>query len=339
MATEEWANAAAGVPPVFVVGMPRSGTTLLARLLESGASYTALPESHFFARFIWTSVVQRPITGLDAAWDAFARSRRWHLATRFEDEEPLRRGGPVPERYRRVFLGWVQRELAAADVDIADGGWIENTPAHLEGLPFIRHLFPDARVIGMVRDPRAVQASIAEVDWNRARPAGNAERWRWYGRTLNNYTREDPEHIRTITYESLVRHPEQTMNELAHWLGIPFDASALGQIQSTSHGFHASNEPWKRRALQPPDPARIDAWKKVLSDADIARVEQGAWPEAGLFGYQQSTGDLVRVSAHDRFAMMIMRSRLVLYSTMTRLRVAAWHRCGGRSSATSIGAE
>lgn len=315
-----------GLPPVFVVGMPRSGTTLLARLLETCAPYTVLPESHFFSRFVWTSLGRRSLASLEAAWAGFARSRRWRLAACGGGPAAGAAERSAPARYRRVFLGWVEQELAAAGSRPAHAGWVENTPAHLEGLPFVRRLFPEAHILGVVRDPRAVHASLIPLDWNNAHPAANAERWRWYARRLAQLTERDPEHVRIVAYETLVRHPAKTLADLARWLDVPFDPAALQRPRAHTHGFDVATEPWKARALHPPDPARIESWVERMSGDDVAAIERWAWPAAGAYGYQRRSGGATRAGPAERWAVLVMRARLAVCAALTRLRVACWRR-------------
>lgn len=309
---------------LFIVGMPRSGTTLLANLLEQRTLYVGLPESHFFSRFVWESILNRTTDGLSAAWRRFADSRPWPLVSDQKNSSSAHDDSPdSPGRYRRVFLDWVEAELAAAGKSPKTHGWIENSPPHTEGLPFIRRLFPEHRVVGMIRDPRAVHASLRDVRWNSSHAAANAARWRWYANYLAKLAKTAPEHIRIVHFESLVTDTEETLSQLARWLNIALE-SPSDTPASTTRSFHPEAEPWKRLALEPPDSSRIDAWRTKLEAEEIAAIERWAWPDAAGHGYKRTLNDPGHATFHEYRAVLAMHARLAAYRSATELRVALW---------------
>lgn len=309
---------------LFIVGMPRSGTTLLTNLLEQRTLYVGLPESHFFSRFVWESILNRTTGGLSAAWRRFADSRPWPLVSDQKNSSSTNDDSlDSPGRYRRVFLDWVEAELAAAGKSPKTHGWIENSPPHTEGLPFIRRLFPEHRVVGMIRDPRAVHASLRDVRWNSSHAAANAARWRWYANYLAKLAKTAPEYIRIVHFESLVTDTEETLNQLARWLNIALEPPS-GTPVSTTRSFHPEAEPWKRLALEPPDSSRIDAWRTKLETEEIAAIERWAWPAAADYGYEQAYASSSKAPINEYGAALTMRARLSAYRVATELRTALW---------------
>jgi len=305
--------------------MPRSGTTLLARFLASGGPYVALPESHFFSRFVWTSIHRRSEASLRAAWSAFASSLRWPLSERLDACEASSmdwRGAAA--RYRATYLAWVATELRARGREPDSSCWVDKSPPHVEGLRFILRLFPKARIVGLIRDPRAVQASLASVDWNRAHPAANAVRWSWYSARLNALAVASPRRVRLVSYEELVRHPASTMGDLADWLQVPFDAGGIdGDSSGRDHGFNTEVEPWKVTALSAPHPDRIDAWPWVLPSEEVATVERWAATEMARNGYYATVAP-GRLTIRACLAAQRMQLRLAIYALASGLRVWLW---------------
>lgn len=311
-------------PSVFVVGMPRSGTTFLARLLESCGPYKALPESHFFSRFIWTSTGLRSYHALRQSWIRFSKSRAWPLKT-IDRYAASHFPPPVhsPEKYRRLFLEWVTAELSESADNTA---WVENSPPHLEGIPFIRHLFPDARIIGLIRDPRAVHASLKEVDWNNQTAGANAERWNWYTSQLEKWSQTEPDRIRIVQYEDLIKNPVTNLNELSIWLGVTLTTSEFAIAKGETGCFDASSEPWKVLAIYPPDPTRIDRWRHTLLPADIAIIQRHCGSAMARYGYKPMTKNPEAASVNDNYTRIRMRLRLRIFSIATKLRISLWRR-------------
>ena len=152
------------LPPTFVVGVPRSGTTLLATLLGSHSEISCGAETHFFpyleANFLqFSSIFKDPVwpnqaTAFMSALslgdylvrDLFGISSQEifdYLATRQPSIAALLESLTVP-------LMLAQQKTR----------WVEKTPNHLLYLKAIRRFYPAAKIVRIVRDPRAAAFSI-----------------------------------------------------------------------------------------------------------------------------------------------------------------------------------
>jgi len=226
---------------LFLVGCPRSGTTLLQSLLSAHPQVLSVPESHLYSRL---SSPDRVL-------------RRLGLARRDAPEEFARMlvslGLPA-ERRRGVRVNFYLRGLADAldKATLAEHKtvWLEKTPRHLYHLSDISRTLPDAKVIHLLRDGRDVVASLYEVTrqhpkvWGGARSVdGCIDRWlkdvalsrRYEGRR---------NHI-IVRYEALVADPEACLRELLAFIGLPFAETMLTDYPRVSGRVVASSEAWK----------------------------------------------------------------------------------------------
>jgi tetratricopeptide (TPR) repeat protein len=186
--------------PIFVVGMPRSGTTLLERLLASLDSVAAAGELPF---------VQRVMQGACARYGSGQA-----------DLTALRK--LPPEAWRELGEEYVRR----ARRRVPDGRhFVDKLPANYAAIGFIKTMLPQARIIHLRRHPVSTCLSIYEQDFVGAHPYSND--LRWLGQYYLLY-RELMEHWRCLLesdlieldYETLVADPDRTLERLARTLGL-----------------------------------------------------------------------------------------------------------------------
>ena len=165
----------ASAAPFFIVGSPRSGTTLLQVLLNAHPHVAIPPESHLYR--VFAPVMDRygdlsaPANRLRLAHDKVTNTwiRPWGLDVTAEQlvAEATRpgRGGLIDALLRRYAAAQGARR------------WGEKTPYHVSFLPAIFADFPDARIIHLVRDGRDVLESRRRVVWGPRSALGVARQW------------------------------------------------------------------------------------------------------------------------------------------------------------------
>ena len=186
--TESLASAAASVDVVprvraFIVGCDRSGTSLLRSILNRSPALAIAPETHFLRR-LSTTGRSREIARFEPLSDdarvaalaayLYRGSRRWHAAY----WEWLRRSVPQ-EEFTQQLLATARSEpaifsmllalWAASQPGKAEALLGEKTPAHLYSVPELLRWYPAAKVVHIIRDPRAIVASKVEKVRRRGR--------------------------------------------------------------------------------------------------------------------------------------------------------------------------
>lgn len=187
--------------PIFVIGSPRSGTTLLRLVLDSHPRISCGEETHFLRDL--HSVVGRH-------WDLVATyglERDWWLA-----------------RLRGLYEDF-QREVLTRS---GKARWAEKDPTYTLLLDFIEELFPDALYIHLLRDGHDVVASFRDR-WG-YRSAARAARTEWarYVEAARSFgDRVGPERFLEVRYERLVADPEPEGRRLFAFLGEDFVPAVL----------------------------------------------------------------------------------------------------------------
>ncbi len=211
----------------FVDGQPRSGTTWLQQMLDSHPDVSCRGEAQFRDH-------------LAVPLDRAMRQRHQALHERNTTIFGHTGGYPLPDPGDTQFLLGTAiltafRQQAAAREVRAIG---EKTPGNLFFFPQLRALFPQAKLIGIVRDPRDVISS----NWHRFqdRPgATEADRIAFirqvlpmavqWMRAMLDARERFPEHFRLVSYEALHRAPEPALAALFRFLDVPDGAEVVAE--------------------------------------------------------------------------------------------------------------
>jgi tetratricopeptide (TPR) repeat protein len=224
--------------PVFVVGLPRSGTTLIEQILDSHPAVHGAGELPDVRRIFLglPEVVGRPGSDPFAALHALGPASAQSAARRYLD----RLGTLAPSDAARV---------------------VDKMPDNLHLAGLIAMLWPRARVIVCHRDLRDVAVSCWKVGFATVRWANDpdhiARRLADHVRLLEHWSRTRPLAWLDVSYEDVVRDLEGQARRLIDFLGLGWDPSCLG--------FHATRRVVRTASLaqvrQPIYPGSVGRWR------------------------------------------------------------------------------
>lgn len=231
---------------VFLVGCPRSGTTLTQSLLAAHPEIASFPESHFF-------------------WSLTANRSKWRRKFKLASPEAGRR--------LKQFLSEVQREdlehflprynfLTSQQVDgfvsilnylteeQEKSVWLEKTPRHLHHIGDIEKFLPDAKFIHVIRKGMDVVASMYEVThqhpelWSGERDINACIR-RWIEDVEISLNHIGKTNHAVIRYEDLVEHTKLVVTNLCNFVDLPFSETMLKEYGTAARQVSLKNEVWK----------------------------------------------------------------------------------------------
>ena len=249
--------------PIFIVGAPRSGTTLLASMLAGHARIACGPETQFFNKS-------------DARLNAALRDPAWprqavNLVTSLTLAEQ-----PVAELFGHSNRD-VQRFLAAREpsaqamlesltalyaVKQGKQRWAEKTPNHLLHLPEIRALYPGAPVVRIVRDPRDSALSMRQLPWASPSALANGYLWAaWFSKSQPFF--DGDANTLTVRYEDLVEAPAKVLTQVCAFIGETFQPGML-ETHKTGKSVSSPNESWKAQNARVLGKSRTQ-WQKDLN--------------------------------------------------------------------------
>lgn len=276
---------------IFVGGAPRSGTTLVQNILDCHPEIVGAPEFHHLDRIVELRNRLRRDIDLGAI-DAFASTPEVDRLTVQLIEDLLL---PLADRHGAPYLS-------------------EKTPSNALVFGELLELFPAARCIFVVRDPRAVIASMLEVGaraaarghptqpWTRSLPAAVAYVQRYFS-AAQAAEAEAPERVLVLRYEALVTDPAAETRAICDFLGLPWTDAMLSPASSAHPGEQAiiRTAIWYDPASfrRDPDPAGIDMWRGRLSAWQKAAITLSfaPMPEVSAAGYRLRTDDLTPLEA------------------------------------------
>ena len=291
-----------GRPPApFVVGLTRSGTTLLRMMLDAHPELTIPPETHFVPDLIRAARAEQ---GVEEMLSAMTSNRTWaDFGIGIEE---------MRERLERVDsgdgAGAVRAFYEAYAARQGKPRWGDKTPAYMLSVQRIGRTLPEARFIHLIRDGRDVALSQTARALNeQPPPAEQAARWtKRIGKAREQAaTLKGPRYVEA-RYEDLVRDPEGTLRRVCEFIELPWDdavlryhegaAARLTEMAGTlrAEGAHAEQAAGYRIAnhaptTRPPDPAKLDKWRREMAPADVRAYEAVAGGLLAELGYEVTT--------------------------------------------------
>lgn len=273
-------------PPIFVVGPPRTGTTLLARILRRHPEVFFGGEAHFFEDIYGRrrqlgepsspdakNVVLSRLETLYGRFDEPAAQRTIdRLLARQANRERLRAAGT----YRDIFDEWMSLQAEAA----GKTRWGNHCPRDLFHLEEVRALFPEAKLILCVRDVRGFLASYKH-QWRTCAHGADRKRKLYHPIVTSLLWRACIGRVRTardlfaadrsliVRYERLVGTPEATVRGVCEFLDVPFDANLLALEGSNSSFAEESEE-------EGIFTSSVGRWREEISREEIYIAEKVA---------------------------------------------------------------
>ena len=255
---------------VFIVGCPRSGTTLLQALLGANRDVASFPESHLFLKP--GGVRSRLMGGHQARMnlERFART---------VNAGPLYKGRRLTIRrqpHQRDFVHLLDQITR----DRQKRAWIEKTPNHVLNIPQIRRLVPSGRFVHLIRDGRAVVASLYEVTRTHEKlwggPMSLAECITEWNRAIvaSSIAMQTDDDGIVVNYEILAADPIPEIARLCDLLGLQCDPLMASAYPTIVPAIVGSQELWKSRADGPIRDLGLEKYRKIFSREQQAVVEQ-----------------------------------------------------------------
>ena len=270
-------------PPFFVVGAPRSGTTLTRLMLDSHPRLAIPRESHFIVRLAYRRLrlMHRPDVALDRIL-AHPRYLGWGL-----DADRVR--AFVAQRTPETYPDVVSAVFGAYAAEHGKSRWGDKTPGYVHSIALVRRLFPDAKFIHVIRDGREVAVSVAERVWWPGSPISAAFWWRRYVRAGRRGGAMLGADYLEVRLDALIADPEAELTKVCAFLGEDFDPAMLEYASTARPRLGRGPDdpmPPQLRHIEKPPSAGLRDWKAGLSPATIAGVEAACYPVLRDLGFE-----------------------------------------------------
>ena len=299
---------------IFIVGVSRSGTTLMRRILDKHSRIGIATENHFLGHLLPWEGTRHYFRRLgDPRDDATVRSvveliysselqRRsklrelspyWRWLTSKVPRQDIEAYLLASDRTERGFFEAFLRIYADRRGKAIIG---EKTPAHVDYVDELLEWFPDGRVVHCMRDPRAIYVSelrrrsehavgfpyrqLAAVPALMARFVLLEVVWAW-ARAVHRHrqlARRYPDRYRLVRFEDVVSTPERALAELCGFLGVEAEPRMLEQ-KVTSKGARIGSAGF--------DAGAADRWREHIERGSRAAIEQLLGRRLAEMGYEE----------------------------------------------------
>ncbi|MDX6586513.1 MAG: hypothetical protein QOI31_986 [Solirubrobacterales bacterium] len=287
-------------PAPFVVGVGRSGTTLLRLMLDAHPAVAIPPETHFAVRLV-KRFSEAPMTASETA-EWISSKNRWGDfgldAAEFENRLAAHRRLTAGDALRDFFTLYAERHGKTR--------WGDKTPIYVRQMRRIERAVPEAHFIHMIRDGRDVALSV----WDRVGKEKDATRMaRLWKRRIRKARRQAEKlgHYLEVRYEDLVLETEPTLRRVAAFIDLEWDDAMLSYHEHSEERMaemdrdlpalaSGRERPGSRRldafklTSEPPQATRVARWREQMEPADVEAFEDTAGDLLAELGYESGVG-------------------------------------------------
>ena len=274
-------TASPGGPPVLVLGVRRSGTTLLRVMLDRHSELAVPDESYFVPQ-----LADRHLRHVDP--DKFVDDLR-RIDTLAEWDVPLERvrarlaaGMPIGAAIATVYAVYAEAR--------GKPRWGDKTPMYMQNLRLLERLFPDALFVHLIRDGRDAALSFLSMPkglmtetWMQPRDvAGFADQWRAEVKAAQRLGgRVGDERYLEVRYEDLVGDVESVLRRISTFARLPYEPAMADYAGSVD----VSTKPHQQSLKRPPT-AGLRDWRLQMSPEDVGAFDRVAGDLLDELGYE-----------------------------------------------------
>jgi hypothetical protein len=301
-------------PPIFIIGVHRSGTTLLRFMLSSNPRIYIPPESDFIPRFF----LKRPTAPLSQQqidkllhiiFDHYRFAKEWQG----EPPTALDFMGRMEDRTPAAFLDALYRAYAHQHDAIR---WGDKTPIYTSYIDLLHRIFPTAQFIHIIRDGRDVALSTLDKWGQKELHVDIYYAARIWIRRIQDARAAaahlGPGQYYELRYEHLVEDAEKELRAVCDFLDetyLPAMANShrLARKQIPNDGFHAP-------VRMPPTTHHVARWKQEMTLADLNLFESVAGNMLTTLGYPRAT-EAKDLSTRDRLRIAALAAKYEILQT------------------------
>ncbi|EGK87148.1 polysaccharide deacetylase [Microcoleus vaginatus PCC 9802] len=248
---------------IFLVGAPRSGTTILQSLLAAHPEVISFPESKFFHYLLYDQFAGK----LPGRMEAFFKDeiKRPELLKDFDDTQTV-----------EAKASWFVRVLDGLAAEQKKSIWLEKTPEHIYFIDDIQRFLPDAKFIHILRNGMDTIASMYEAtrNFNELWGAGwdlnhCIDRWEHAMLTSHKYINK-LNHI-LVKYEDLLDNKTQVLGKICNFMGIEYDDRMLVNYQEKAANL-SLNLPWHKGIERDVKSSNVHKYHKIFTRKEIRYI-------------------------------------------------------------------
>jgi len=269
-------NIQQGASPVFIVGCYRSGTTLMRMMLSAHSRIHISQETNYIDK-LTNQLDSKDLLFDSSDFQAMLNQINFYLSQEGWEYTPCINDFTIEGVVNNWSYPEIVKQIALLDLPERKKEklllWGDNTPQYIKSMFFLNEMFPNAKFIVMVRDPRDVAASARKLHFGGKTPIGSAVDWK----TSIIHAEEAKEsfgegRVLILKYESLVKETKYSLNTLCRFLGVQYEEGMMNYHQTQAahqmkkHGHH-------QMLARPMSSKTIGRYRADLKYSDIKAIE------------------------------------------------------------------
>lgn len=274
----------------FIVGAPRSGTTLVQSILSAHSEIFSAPETSFFSRIVPSlgaaySYPEQRVTEDDMVRIASDFEYMTGIGANFLSV--VQPGATIRETFEALLRLFNPDDKPC---------WVEKTTIHAMHMMAIRRFYPAAKYIHVIRDPVDSVASMMHL-----KPSSLADTRILYLSSVRAHAAHwnscvsaplrfpDQGMVFHFHFEDLVRDPEETVSRLCGFLDFRFEPAMLESFHRAAQRlFSGDYTPWQKANLDPGlNQGAVHKWRGKLSPYTVWLIQFYTNDLARFLGYYQ----------------------------------------------------
>lgn len=307
----------------FIIGMGRSGTTILARILNAHPSVHCLPEANFLMFFLndfkhLQSVSEAQINIIFKEIEIFSLSHPL-AGWQFDLEEARKRIINLSRGKELSFeelCKYIYSEFKVPGYDKSNSAiLIDKNPPYTILVDKIGAQFPASRFIWIIRDYRANVLSWKQHSYLKTSDvAENAIRWKAFNKFAYKYYLANKDRVMLLRYEDLVGDSENSIKKIFSFLNLDL---AMPVAEMNGPSFETLTVPEQHKEYfkkkysdlnRPLNDQRVDSWKNGLSAGEIEICDAICASFANKFNYRAQ----LKIPGYRKIWLKLKYSKLVL---------------------------
>tara|TARA_R110002074_G_scaffold173817_2_gene336655 strand:- start:756 stop:1700 length:945 start_codon:yes stop_codon:yes gene_type:complete len=269
---------------VFIVGVGRSGTSLLQSMVAAHRQIVMMPETSFVRRYLVGSIFSKAqqLTSIEIQRDPYIK--RWEADHGIELERLHKGTVWAKEFYLSVVNSYAAKGCINAPEFVG-----EKDPKMVENLSHLETIFKDYKVIHIIRDPRDVILSKNKAEWSKRQSlvkklVANSSQLR----IAELFKKKSPNMMLEVRYEDLISNPEFVLKDICKFLTIDYDPNML-DFQGQANKLIAKDEiSWKRETIGPLLSQNSSKWRTEMPVETCCLIEACCAKAMTNGGYEKS---------------------------------------------------
>jgi hypothetical protein len=267
--------------PIFIIGVGRSGTTLLQSMLNAHHQIAFMAETHFIKNYLAKSRYIKKKYKHKLLADKSLMKLELDLEELIDSNISVNRID-LFNLYKDVLKSYKNKRNA---ILIGD-----KDPKNIEYLNTIKKFFPDAYIIHIIRDPRDVVLSRLKAEWSKNR-----------GLLINALTYEFQiikgkqeglemfcDKYYEVSYENLLNDSEKSLQLITKFLSVEYDEKMVNYIGTNKNIIKGEELKWKSNCFKPVIKNNFNKWKQGMSLKEIETVQIICEKSMNLNGYKRT---------------------------------------------------